>query len=111
LLDLLLAEIKINIPSAGNMANLAQKLNRFIVKEYFVKLKELLMRLDIMDKPEWIYNVDERGCSLRLHKEPKVLDEKEAKRVHIVAHEHVGKYFSSFMWNCNGVCSTILHMS
>jgi hypothetical protein len=41
LLDLLLAEIKRNVPSAGYMANLAQKLNQFIVRDYFDKLKEL----------------------------------------------------------------------
>jgi hypothetical protein len=31
------------------MANRAQNLNLFIVKDYFDKLKELLMRVDIMD--------------------------------------------------------------
>jgi hypothetical protein len=36
-----LTEIKINIPSAGYMASLARKLNRFIVKDYFDELKEL----------------------------------------------------------------------
>jgi hypothetical protein len=40
LLDLLLEEIK-NIPSAGYMANLAQKLNRFIVKDSFDKFKKI----------------------------------------------------------------------
>jgi hypothetical protein len=46
------------------VANLAKKLNRFIVKDYFNKLKELLVQLNIMDKPEWIYIVDEKdaGC-------------------------------------------------
>jgi hypothetical protein len=63
LLDLFLAEVKRNLPSAGCMANLAQKLNRFIANDYFDKLKELLMRLDIMDKSERIYIVDE-GCRL-----------------------------------------------
>jgi hypothetical protein len=52
---------KRNIPSAGYMGNLALKLNRFAIKDYFDELKELLMRLDIMDKPERIYNVDKRG--------------------------------------------------
>jgi hypothetical protein len=50
LLDLLLEEIKINISSGGYMTNLAQKLNRFIVKDYFDKLKELLPRQWIMCK-------------------------------------------------------------
>jgi hypothetical protein len=30
------------------------------------------MRIDIMDKPEFIYDLDEKGCGLRLNKEPKV---------------------------------------
>jgi hypothetical protein len=46
------------------MASLAQNLNRFIVKDLFDKLRELLQRLDTMDKPEQIYNVDEKGCRL-----------------------------------------------
>jgi hypothetical protein len=37
LLDLLLAEIKRNIPSAGKITSLAQKLKPFIVKNYFDK--------------------------------------------------------------------------
>jgi hypothetical protein len=41
LLDVLLAEMKRNIPSAGYMTNLTQKLNRLIAKDYFDKLKEL----------------------------------------------------------------------
>jgi hypothetical protein len=86
LLDLLLEDIKINIPSAGYMANLAQKLYRFIVKDYFHKHKELLMQLDITDKPEEIYSADGKGCRLRLNKEPMVLDQEGARRVHIVAH-------------------------
>jgi hypothetical protein len=57
LLDLLLEEIRRNTPRA----NLAPNLNRFIVKDYFDELKELLMRLDIMDKPEGIYIADEKG--------------------------------------------------
>jgi hypothetical protein len=36
---------------------LLKKVNRFTIKDYFDKLKELLMRLDIMDKPERIYSV------------------------------------------------------
>jgi hypothetical protein len=47
------------------MANRAQKLNRFIVRDFdFENLKELLMRLDITDKLERIYNIDEIGFSL-----------------------------------------------
>jgi hypothetical protein len=69
LLDLLFADIKRNrpIPSAGNMASLAPKLNRFNVKNYFDKLRELLIKLDIMDKPERICSVDEKRCRLHLN--------------------------------------------
>jgi hypothetical protein len=111
LLDLLLEERKINIPSAGYAFNLAQKLNRFIVKDYFDEFKELLMRLDIMDKPEQIDNTDGKGCRLRLNKESKVIGQKGAKIVHIVAQEHGGEYCSSFMRKCNGNRSTTLHTS
>jgi hypothetical protein len=46
------------------MVILAQKLNRFIVKYYFDKLEELLMRYGIMDETERIYIVNEKGCRL-----------------------------------------------
>lgn len=58
MLDILLAEIKGDIPSTGYMANFTQELNRFIVKGYFDKLKELLVRLGIMKKPKWISNIE-----------------------------------------------------
>jgi hypothetical protein len=58
-----LAGIKRNVvPSAGYVTSPARKLNRFTVKDYFDKLKALLMQLDIMDKTERIYTVDEKGC-------------------------------------------------
>jgi hypothetical protein len=63
LLDFLSADIKRKIPSAGYMANLAPKLNQFIVKDYFYKLKELATNA-IMDKPERIYITEEKGCRL-----------------------------------------------
>jgi hypothetical protein len=55
---------------------LPKKINRFIVSDYFDKLKELLMRLDITDKPEKMYNADGKGCRLRLNKESTVLGHK-----------------------------------
>jgi hypothetical protein len=98
LLDLLLEETKRNIPSAGYIVSLAQKLNRFILKDYFDKLKQLLMQLDITDKPEHIYSADGNRCRLRPNKVPKVLDQKGARRVHTVTQMHGEEYFSSFMW-------------
>lgn len=62
-----------------------------------MKLKELIMQLDVMDSSEWIYTVDKKGCSLCLHKEPMVLGQKGAKRVCIVAHEHEVENFNSFI--------------
>jgi len=39
----------------------AQKLNRHVVGDYFTKLEKLLMELDLFDKPDHIYNMDEQG--------------------------------------------------
>ena len=66
----------------------AQKLNRYIVKDYFDKLGKVLLEHDLMDKPERIYNVDEKGCRLTLHHQQSVLAKKGAKRVHLTAPEH-----------------------
>jgi hypothetical protein len=47
------------------LANLARERNRFIVQGYFDNLRELATkRLDIMDKTEWIYIVEEKECRL-----------------------------------------------
>lgn len=66
----------------------AQKLNKAVVSDYFDKLKSVLLELDLMDKPERIYNVDEKGCRLMLHHQQSVLAKKGTKRVHLVAPEH-----------------------
>ncbi|KAJ8964249.1 hypothetical protein NQ314_005025 [Rhamnusium bicolor] len=66
----------------------AQKLNKFIVNDYFEKLEEVLLELNFMNSPERIYNVDEKGCRLSLHHQQNVLARKGAKRVHLVAPEH-----------------------
>ncbi|KAI4466292.1 hypothetical protein MML48_3g00008862 [Holotrichia oblita] len=66
----------------------AQKLNRPIVTEYFGKLKQILMDLNIMNQPQRIYNMDEKGCRLTLHHQQQVLSRKGAKRVHPIAPEH-----------------------
>ncbi|XP_072375567.1 uncharacterized protein, partial [Diabrotica undecimpunctata] len=80
---------EISIRKAQNMNPArAQKLNKFIVKDYFDKLRGVLQELDLIDKPERIYNVDEKGCRLSLHHQQTVLAKKGAKRVHLVAPEH-----------------------
>ncbi|KAJ8930344.1 hypothetical protein NQ314_016894 [Rhamnusium bicolor] len=49
---------------------------------------KVLLELDLMNSPERIYNVDEKGCRLSLHHQQSVLVRKGAKRVHLVAPEH-----------------------
>lgn len=66
----------------------AQKLNRFIVSDYFTKLKKFLSEMEIFDKPERIYNMDEKGCQLAVHHQQKVLAKTGVKRVQLVAPEH-----------------------
>lgn len=66
----------------------AAKLNKFIVNDYYNKLKEVMTRLDIFDKPQLIFNMDEKGCRLSLHKQQSVYAKKGSKRVHMVAPEH-----------------------
>ena len=44
-----------------------------------------------MNKPECLYNIDEKGCRFCLHKQSLVLTQKGGKRVNLVAAEH-GEY-------------------
>lgn len=66
----------------------AAKLNRFIVEDYFKTLRTVMAELDVMDKPQLIFNMDEKGCQLTIHKEPVILTRKGIKRVPFVAPEH-----------------------
>lgn len=66
----------------------AQKLNPFIVSDYFEKLGNVMDTLDIKNHPEKVYNVDEKGCRLTLHHQQTVVAQKGVKRVHLVAPEH-----------------------
>ena len=65
----------------------AQKLNRFIVNDYFTKLEKVMTELQLFDKPDRTYNMDEKGCQLALHHQQKVLTKKGTKRLHLVAPE------------------------
>jgi hypothetical protein len=47
----------------------AQNLNCFVVNDYFAKLKITMEELGVMNKPECIYSVNEKGCSLCLYKQ------------------------------------------
>lgn len=66
----------------------AQKMNPFIVNDYFGKLKDVYTKLKLFDKPGNVYNMDEKGCRLTIHKQQSVLAKRGAKRVHLVAPEH-----------------------
>lgn len=66
----------------------AQKLNPVIVNDYFEKLKSLLLELDIIDEPQTIFNMDEKGIGLCLHRSPLVLAQKGTKRIHYRGKEH-----------------------
>lgn len=66
----------------------AQKVNRYIVADYFSKLKDVLLQRNLMNEPQRIYNIDEKGCRLTIHHQQQVLARKGVKRVHLVAPEH-----------------------
>jgi hypothetical protein len=45
----------------------AQKLNKFIVDDYFTKLKTTMESIGVMHRPEKIFNMDEKGIRLCQH--------------------------------------------
>ncbi|KAJ2952374.1 hypothetical protein O0L34_g4658 [Tuta absoluta] len=66
----------------------AQRLNKPIVTPHFNEIRKLYDELDLHDHPEKVYNMDEKGCRLTLHRQPTVIAQKGAKRVHLQASEH-----------------------
>ena len=66
----------------------AAKLNPYIVKDYFDKLKDIMEKNNFFDKPQCIFNMDEKGCRLTLHHQQQVMARKGTKRVHLIAPEH-----------------------
>lgn len=66
----------------------SQKLNKFIVTDYFVKLNSVLEEFNLKHAPDRIFNMDEKGCRLTLHHQQTVLALKGSKRVHLVSQEH-----------------------
>ncbi|KAJ8958421.1 hypothetical protein NQ318_002204 [Aromia moschata] len=69
----------------------AQKLNKFIVKDYFQKLSDTLDELDFKNKPERIYNLDEKGCRLTIHHQQTVLAQKGVRASNSArAHQKIG---------------------
>jgi len=72
-------------------ARRAQKLKRFIVVGHFSKLTTTLEEPGLMDKPERVYNVDDKGRRSYLHKHPLLLTppkKKSGKHPNLVAAEH-----------------------
>lgn len=66
----------------------AQKLNPFIVNDYFNKLEKVVSELNLKASPQNIFNLDEKGVRLNLHHQQSVVAAKGAKRVHLVSQEH-----------------------
>lgn len=66
----------------------AAKLNKFIVTDHFDKLRSIMTEMNILANPHLIYNMDEKGCQLSLHKQPMVFAKKASKDVRIIADEH-----------------------
>ena len=60
-----------------------EKLNKFIVNDHFEKLKKLVTENNLLKFPEKIFNMDEKGCRLQLHKDPEVFG-KEDRNVFIL---------------------------
>lgn len=65
----------------------ARKLNRFIVNDHFTKLKEVLTAMDILKKPERIFNADGKGIRMCLHSLKKVVAERGAIGESIFEHQ------------------------
>ena len=57
----------------------AAKFNRFIVSDYFNKFEATLEELNLLTRPDIIYNMDEKGFRLTLHHEQKVVTAKGRK--------------------------------
>ncbi|XP_022903948.2 uncharacterized protein [Onthophagus taurus] len=66
----------------------AQKLNPTIVQDQFSKLDTVLRELKLKHSPQFIYNLDEKGCRLTLHHAHKILAEKGEGRIHLLANEY-----------------------
>lgn len=80
----------------------AQKLNKPIVEDHLKKVRELYDELSIDQHPERVYNVDEKGCRLTVHKQQQVLAEKGSRRVHLIAQEHTESVTITACLNATG---------
>lgn len=71
----------------------AQGMNREEVSAFFKLLKEEMIKNDLTNKPENIFNVDESGIQL-INKPGKVLTAKGAKDVHVITPREKGETVS-----------------
>ncbi|CAH0719105.1 unnamed protein product, partial [Brenthis ino] len=81
----------------------AQKMNKPIVKNHFEEVKKLYEELDIIAHPERLYNMDEKGCRITVHKQTVVLAEKGNTRVHLVNPEHAENVTIAMCVNAVGI--------
>ena len=77
--------------------NRAQKLNRFIVRDHFSKLKETLENMELFDHPQKICNLDEKCCRLAIHHQQGVITKKGQKQVYHVAPKYAAERRISLM--------------
>ena len=83
----------------------AQKLNKYIVNDYFQKLSDIYQEMDIHQNPQNLFNMDEKGCRLTIHHQQQVIGQKGTKRIHMVAHEHAENV--TIAGCCNALGNTI----
>lgn len=81
----------------------AQKLNKAIVEQHFKAIREIYDDLNIDENPERLYNIDEKGCRLTVHRQPQVLAEKGSRRVHLIAQEHAENVTVAICVNAAGM--------
>lgn len=70
----------------------ATNLNKFLVDHYFDTLTQAMTEMGVMGKPHLIFNMDEKGCQLTVHKEPVILIRKGIRKVPFVAPEHAENF-------------------
>jgi hypothetical protein len=64
------------------------KLVRFVVSDHFTKLKYFFNNTEVMNKPDYIYNMHQKGCRLTIHHHQKILALEDTKRVNLITAEH-----------------------
>lgn len=52
------------------------KLNKYIANDYSQKFKNVMTESGVTEKPQWIFNIYEKGCRLNLPKQQTALVKK-----------------------------------